>query len=101
MNEGRASVAPLPWREDLRRRDGVLHAMNGGIWLHRHVWKGRPMAHLVSADREALVRLGLALGLHPGRLQYHPLKHPASGVRQPAWHWDLVGPWLPGRPTRT
>lgn len=53
------------------------------------------MAHLVSSDRETLVRVGLAMGLHPDRLQYHPLKDPDNGVRLPAWHWDLVGPWLP------
>ena len=29
--------------------------MDGGLWLHRHVWKGRPMAHLVSTDRERLI----------------------------------------------
>ena len=29
------------------RREGMLHAMDGGLWLHRHVWKGEKMAHLV------------------------------------------------------
>ena len=29
--------------------------MNGGLWLHRHVWKGRRMAHLVSTDREPII----------------------------------------------
>ena len=43
------------YREFEARRDGMIHAMDGGLWLHRHVWKGRPMAHLVSTDREALL----------------------------------------------
>jgi hypothetical protein len=21
----------------------MVHAMDGGLWLHRHVWKGTPM----------------------------------------------------------
>jgi hypothetical protein len=29
------------------------------------------------------------------RLQYKPLKDPRTGERRPAWHWDLVGPYLP------
>lgn len=55
------------------------------------------MAHLVSADRRKLERVGRGLGLHPARLQFRPIKHPDTGVAQPAWHWDLVGPWLPPR----
>ena len=45
----------MPYREFARRRDGMIHAMDGGLWLHRHVWKGRKMAHLVSTDRERLL----------------------------------------------
>jgi hypothetical protein len=76
----------------------MKHAMSGGLWLHRHVWKGHAMAHLVSSNRSALERVGLSLGLHPARLQYRPLRNPvANGLRQPAWHWDLVGAWLPPR----
>ena len=37
--------------------------MDGGLWLHRHVWKGRQMAHLVSTDRERLLRFGATIGL--------------------------------------
>ena len=51
-----AAAAP-PWREFARRRDGMVHAMDGGLWLHRHVWKGTPMAHLVSTDRELLLEV--------------------------------------------
>ena len=69
--------------------------MDGGLWMHRHVWKGTPMAHLVSTDRAALLAYGAAHGLAPERLQYKPLKDPRTGVRRPAWHWDLVGRWLP------
>ena len=43
------------WREFLKRREGMLHALGGGLWLHRHVYRGEPMAHLVSSDRELLV----------------------------------------------
>jgi hypothetical protein len=76
----------------------MIHAMDGGLWLHRHVWKGRPMAHLVSVDRELLLAYGRAVGLDAGRLQFKPLKDPRTGVRRDAWHWDLVGGYLPPRP---
>ena len=42
-------------REFLKRRDGMIYAMDGGLWLHRHVWQGRPMVHLVSTDRVRLI----------------------------------------------
>ena len=71
--------------------------MDGGLWLHRHVWKGRPMAHLVSANRARLLAYGRRVGLAPERLQYKPLKDPRTGQRRAAWHWDLVGPWIPER----
>jgi hypothetical protein len=74
--------------------------MSGGLWLHRHTWKGHSMAHLVSTDRDALERVGIRLGLNPARLQFRPLKDPRSGTRLPAWHWDLVGPWVPARKER-
>ena len=83
------------YAEFVRRRDGMRHAMRGGLWLHRHVWKGTPMAHLVSTDREALLAYGRRVGLPASRLQFKPLKHPDTGERQDAWHWDLVGPFLP------
>ena len=75
----------------------MIHAMEGGLWLHRHVWKGRSMAHLVSTDRELLLAYGSQVGLPPGRLQYKPLKDPRTGERREAWHWDLGGPFLPPR----
>ncbi|GAC1648390.1 MAG: hypothetical protein NVS4B3_03870 [Gemmatimonadaceae bacterium] len=75
----------------------MIHAMEGGLWLHRHMWKGHPMAHLVSADRERLLRYGVAVGLPVSRLQYKPLKDPRSGIRRAAWHWDLVGRHIPPR----
>ena len=69
--------------------------MSGGLWLHRHIWKGRPMAHLVSTDRAHLIDYGRAVGLNPDRLQFKPLRDPRDGERRDAWHWDLVDPWLP------
>ncbi len=84
-----------PWREFADRRAGMAHAMDGGLWLHRHRWYGRPMAHLVSTDRDALLAYGRAVGLPAYRLQYKPLKDPRTGERRAAWHWDLVGDFLP------
>jgi hypothetical protein len=83
------------YREFARRREGMIHAMSGGLWLHRHVWKGHPMAHLVSTDREKLLAYGRLVGLSPARLQFKPLKDPRTNTRRAAWHWDLVGPFLP------
>ena len=82
-------------REFRRRRDGMIHAMDGGLWLHRHVWLGTPMAHLVSTDRERLLAWGRAAGLPTDRLQHKPHKDPRTAVRRDAWHWDLVGRFLP------
>ncbi|MFL5562320.1 MAG: hypothetical protein ACJ79K_12680 [Gemmatimonadaceae bacterium] len=87
------------YREFTDRRAGMIHAMDGGLWLHRHIWKGRAMAHLVSVDRELLLAYGHAVGLPAARLQFKPLKDPRTGIRRDAWHWDLVGAWLPPRPS--
>ena len=48
----------MPYLEFERRKDGMIHAMDGGLWLHRHVWRGERMAHLVSIDRERLLEYG-------------------------------------------
>ena len=85
----------LLYREFERRRDGMIHAMEGGLWMHRHVWNGRPMAHLVSTDKAKLLEYGVVIGIPTTRLQYKPLKDPRTGVRRKAWHWDLGGPFLP------
>jgi hypothetical protein len=77
------------------RRDGMIHAMNGGLWLHRHVWQGRAMAHLISSDRDRLLAYGLKVGLPDDRLQFKPLKEPQTNRRMDAWHWDLVGRFVP------
>jgi hypothetical protein len=53
------------------------------------------MAHLVSTDRAQLIAYGRAVGLNPERLQFKPLRDPRDEQRRDAWHWDLVGPWLP------
>lgn len=82
-------------REFVGRRRGMIHAMDGGLWLHRHVWQGRPMVHLVSIDRERLLRYGRDLGVPADRLQFKPLKDPRTTLRVDAWHWDLGGPVYP------
>jgi hypothetical protein len=87
----------LEWQEFTDRRAGMIHAMDGGLWLHRHIWYGRPLAHLVSTDRARLISWGERVGLPVERLQFHPLKDPRTGVRRDAWHWDLGGPYLPPR----
>jgi hypothetical protein len=87
----------LHYREFTSRRDGMIFAMDGGLWLHRHVWKGTPMAHLVSTDRVRLLEYGHQVGLPGERLQFKPLKDPRTGIRRDAWHWDLLGRYLPQR----
>jgi hypothetical protein len=87
------------YREFASRREGMIYAMQGGLWLHRHRWYGRPMAHLVSTSKALLLEYGARVGLSPDRLQYKPLKDPRTGQRRDAWHWDLGGPLLP-EPTR-
>lgn len=84
-----------PCLEFANRRNGMIYAMDGGLWLHRHVWQGRPMAHLISTNRVLLLEYGVAVGLPAHRLQFKPLKDPRTGVRRDAWHWDLGGPFLP------
>jgi len=74
-----------------------VYAMTGGLWLHRHIWKGRAMAHLVSTDRELLIATAVSIRFPVDRLQYKPLKDPRTGVRRDAWHFDLGGPFLPPR----
>jgi len=69
-------------------------ALDGGLWLHPFVLRGERMAHLVSSDRELLLRAGRRLGLDPAWLQHKPLKHPRHGARVQAWHWDLRGRYL-------
>ena len=99
-----SDAAPTPafeLREFARPRDGMIHAMDGGLWLHFHTWKGTPMAHLVSTDRELLLAYGRRAGIPAGRLQYKPLKDPRTGVRRETWHWDLVGRFLPPRTLRS
>ena len=90
------SEDPVPeYQEFASRRAGMIYAMDGGLWLHRHVWKGTPMAHLVSTDRELLLAYGRRVGLPAGRLQFKPLKDPRTAMRCDTWHWDLIGRFLP------
>lgn len=92
---------PLNPREFVRRRDGMVHAMEGGLWVHRHTWRGRSLVHVVSADRERLLEFGQALGLVAERLQYKPLKDPRTAERRDAWHWDLAAEFLQQMPCPT
>ena len=87
----------MTFREFSRRREGLAHALDGGLWLHRFSLESRPMAHLVSSDREKLVAWGRTVGLDARWLQYKPLRDPRTGRRVPAWHWDLWGDLLPPR----
>lgn len=84
------------WREfPNRRREGMIYALDGGLWLHRHTLRGQKMAHLVSSDKQKLLAWGRAHGMSPQWLQDKPLKDPRTGVRLPAWHWDLIGERIP------
>lgn len=85
----------MTWREFRLLRNGVAHALDGGLWLHRFTLHGRPMAHLVSSDRDALLVWGEAAGLDGRWIQYKPLRDPRTGKRVPAWHWDLAGERIP------
>ncbi len=72
----------------------MTFALDGGLWLHHFVLRGEPMAHLVSANRVALLEAGRMLGLRSEWLQFKPLKYPPTGQRVPAWHWDLRARFL-------
>ena len=72
----------------------MCFALDGGVWLHRHVHNGERMVHLVSADKQRLLALAPTLGVRAEWLQYKPLKDPRTGIRVPAWHWDLWGAHL-------
>lgn len=82
-------------REFPKRLDGMIHAMDGGLWLHRHLWKRRRLVHLVSTDRDRLIAYGVLLGMPEERLQFKPLRDPRTRERRDAWHWDLGGPVYP------
>lgn len=97
VTRGTVDGTEKPYREFAKRRDGMIYAMDGGLWLHRHVWRGERMAHLVSTDRERLLAYGRAVGLPERRLQFKPLKDPRTGVRRDCWHWDLLREFLPPR----
>ena len=97
MTDERDRGANVVYREFASRREGMIHAMDGGLWMHYHRWKGRPMAHLVSTDKDKLLAYGARVGIPASRLQFKPLKDPRTGVRRDAWHWDLGGPFLPAR----
>lgn len=82
------------WYEFAKRGAGMTHALDGGLWLHRHTLWGEPMAHLVSSDRFLLLEAGKRIGMREPWLQYKPLKDPRTGEKVDAWHWDLRGRYL-------
>lgn len=94
MVRSTSSETPV-YKEFSSRLAGMVYAMDGGLWLHRHVWQGRPMAHLISTDRARLVQYGIRVGLSEQRLQYKPLRDPHTNKMRDVWHWDLGGPLLP------
>jgi hypothetical protein len=75
----------------------MIHALGGGLWLHRWRHKGRPMAHLISSDEAALLAWGAEHNLDASWIQFKPLKDPRTGARVNAWHWDLFGADIPPR----
>ncbi len=77
--------------EFAKRREGMIHALDGGLWFHRHNYNGEPMAHLVSADKQLLLKAGRWIGMRREWLQYKPLKDPRTANRVDAWHFDLRG----------
>lgn len=79
----------IEWREFGLWREGVRHALAGGLWLHRFALRGEAWAHLVSADRHALIQAGRVLDMPETWLQFRPLRDPFSRRRVDAWHWDL------------
>lgn len=85
------------WREFAKRKEGMIHALGGGLWMHRWHLDGKPMAHLVSSDKDALLEWGKAHGMDARWIQHKPLKDPRTGVRAEAWHWDLIGDRIPPR----
>ena len=87
-------MGEVPPIEFERRREGMTHALDGSLWLYRHVNNGEAMAHLVSSDKQLLLEIGQRLGMAPQWLQYKPLKDPRTAKRVDAWHWDLRGRFL-------
>jgi hypothetical protein len=79
------------WRRFRLWREGVVYALDGGLWLHPFWLAGERWAHLVSSDRAALLDVGRFLQIPDYWLQYRPLRDPRTGDRAPAWHWDLRG----------
>jgi hypothetical protein len=68
----------------------MRHALSGGLWLHRFVLNGEPMAHLVSSDRDAVIRAGRVIGMDERWIQFKKLKSLDSGEAVDSWHWDLL-----------
>ena len=44
---------------------------------------------------ERLLAYGRAVGMSASRLQHKPLRDPRTALVHEAWHWDLVGRFLP------
>jgi nicotinate-nucleotide--dimethylbenzimidazole phosphoribosyltransferase len=79
-----------------KRRQGYLHALDGGIWddPFLHV-DGKPYRHIVSTDFDRLVAWAEARGISRSRIVRRDLRDFRNN-REPvaAWHIDLGGPFL-------
>ncbi|GIW10691.1 MAG: nicotinate-nucleotide--dimethylbenzimidazole phosphoribosyltransferase [Dehalococcoidia bacterium] len=87
-------------RRFARRREGYLHALEGGIWddPFRHV-DGRRYRHIVSTDLGRLIAWAEARGISRSRIVRRDLRdYRRNGERVVAWHIDLGGPYLDVEP---
>ncbi len=74
-------------------REALIHGRTGGIALHRFrhdlrrfgLGPSEPACHMLSADREKLVRFGRRFGLRAAWIE------PPRPRRPDIWHFDLFG----------
>lgn len=79
-----------------KRRQGYLHALDGGIWDDPfHHADGQRYRHIVSTDLERLVAWAEARGISRSRIVRRDLRDFRNNrERVAAWHIDLGGPFL-------
>lgn len=83
-------------RRFARRRDGYIHALNGGIWDDPFRWSnGSEYRHIVSTNYALLAAWCTEHGLPVSFIQRRDLRDVRNGwERVQAWHVDLGGPLL-------